>query len=106
MVVAVAGAVLVLPLRLAEPLEHQLADALPQIVWAANGAGVNDYINTRWFEYTGEPPPRRPDWDWRPQIHPDDLPALEEAWRASLATGRRVDGGEHDDRDGRAFQIA
>nr|WP_229430157.1 PAS domain-containing sensor histidine kinase [Pseudoduganella umbonata] len=68
-----------------------MADDIPQIVWAANGAGVNDYINTRWFEYTGEPPPRRPDWDWRPQIHPDDLPLLEDAWRVSLATGRRFE---------------
>ena len=65
-----------------------MADDIPQIVWAANGAGVNDYINTRWFEYTGEPEPRRPDWDWRPAIHPDDMPLLENAWRASLAGGR------------------
>jgi PAS domain S-box-containing protein len=68
-----------------------MADDIPQIVWAANAAGVNDYVNTRWFEYTGEALPRRPDWDWRPQIHPDDLPALEEAWRTCLATGRRFE---------------
>ncbi|WP_165390707.1 PAS domain-containing sensor histidine kinase [Pseudoduganella lutea] len=68
-----------------------MADDIPQIVWAANAAGINDYINTRWFEYTGEPLPRRPDWDWRPLIHPDDLPLLEEAWRACLATGHRFE---------------
>ncbi|GGY14695.1 PAS domain-containing protein [Massilia dura] len=68
-----------------------MADDIPQIVWAADGAGVNDYVNTRWFEYTGEPGPRRPDWDWRPAIHPDDLPLLENAWLASIASGQRFE---------------
>ncbi|WBS05270.1 PAS domain-containing protein [Pseudoduganella sp. SL102] len=68
-----------------------MADDIPQIVWAANADGDNDYVNTRWFEYTGEALPRRQDWDWRPHIHPDDLPLLEETWRTSLATGRRFE---------------
>jgi PAS domain S-box-containing protein len=68
-----------------------MADDIPQIVWAADAAGVNDYVNTRWFEYTGEPQPRRPDWDWRPYVHPDDLAPLVDAWHASVTTGQRFE---------------
>ena len=70
---------------------RMMANDIPQIVWATDGAGINDYINSRWFEYTGEPEPRRPDWDWRPAIHPDDLPLLESTWRTSIAGGRRFE---------------
>ncbi|WP_338760234.1 ATP-binding protein [Massilia sp. METH4] len=68
-----------------------MADDIPQIVWAADAAGENDYLNTRWFEYTGEPQPRRPDSDWRRYVHPDDLQELEQAWRDSLANGSRLE---------------
>ena len=51
---------------------RQLADAMPQLVWAARPDGYVDYYNKRWHEYSGSPdvegtgvaghpPPRRPD---------------------------------------------
>ena len=34
---------------------RQLADSMPQIVFAARPDGVVDYFNRRWYEYTGFP---------------------------------------------------
>ena len=38
---------------------RQLADAMPQIVWAADRDGRATYYNRRWFEYTGQTVERR-----------------------------------------------
>ena len=35
-----------------EPFRH-LAEALPQIVWTTGPEGLIDYLNRRWYEYTG-----------------------------------------------------
>lgn len=32
---------------------RQLADAMPQIVWTAKPDGLIDYLNRRWYEFTG-----------------------------------------------------
>jgi integral membrane sensor domain MASE1 len=42
-------------LRRSEALLRQLADAMPQIVWAARADGYTDYYNQRWYEFTGFP---------------------------------------------------
>src|SRR6059058_6060770 len=39
--------------RASEERYRQLADAMPQIVWTSDPAGVATYFNRRWFEYTG-----------------------------------------------------
>lgn len=59
-------------LELSETRFRHLADAIPQIVWTARvgGKGV-EYVNQRWFEYTGDMPME----DWSAVIHPDDFPA-------------------------------
>ena len=40
-------------LRESESRFRQLADAMPQIVWAARPDGFIDYYNERWYEFTG-----------------------------------------------------
>ncbi len=42
-------------MRDSEARFHQLADAMPQIVWSAKSDGVLDYYNHRWFEYINLP---------------------------------------------------
>ena len=37
----------------AESRYRYLADSIPQIVWICNAAGVVEYFNDRWFEYSG-----------------------------------------------------
>ena len=34
---------------------RELADSMPQIVWAAGPEGDFDYYNRRWYEFTGRP---------------------------------------------------
>jgi PAS domain S-box-containing protein len=64
-----------------------IANAIPQMVWSADAAGVNDYINTRWREFTGVHEERILGQGWFDIIHADDLPPLLAGWRQSLATG-------------------
>ncbi len=76
---------------------HLIADTIPQLVWMARGDGSIEYLNRRWLEYSGTPPPK----GWKDVIHPDDLPGALEKWSHSLASGeafetefrlRRADG--------------
>jgi diguanylate cyclase (GGDEF)-like protein/PAS domain S-box-containing protein len=78
-----------------------LADAMPQIVWTAPADGKNDYLNMRWFQYTGLAPDLSHDSGWQSVIHPDDLEDCRARWARSLSTGepfeveyrlRRADG--------------
>jgi PAS domain S-box-containing protein len=82
-------------------LFRQLAEALPQIVWTAGPDGVQEYLNQRWFQYTGLSTEESRGDAWMRAFHPDDLPEHELRWRRSLATGeplevekrcRRLDG--------------
>lgn len=67
---------------------RQLADAMPQIVWAALPDGRIDYYNQRWFDYTGLTFEQTQGWGWQPVLHPDDLSLCIERWTASVATGK------------------
>ena len=52
---------------------RQLADAMPQIVWAARPDGYIDYYNERWYEYTGFKRGEYGQASWESILHPDDL---------------------------------
>ncbi len=75
-------------LRKSEERYRQLADAMPQLVWAANSDGAVDYYNARVVEYgiTLSSPPISDDWALA--IHPDDLASTLEAWREAAARGQ------------------
>ena len=66
---------------------RQLADAMPQIVWAARPDGTVDYYNSQWHDYTGAPADAAGDAGWELVLHPDDLSATREAWGRSVRTG-------------------
>ncbi len=55
---------------------RQLAEALPQIVYTSGPDGRVDYLNRRWFEYTGQALDTDPASASAGVIHPDDAPAL------------------------------
>jgi PAS domain S-box-containing protein len=82
----------------------QLVNALPGLVWTALPDGRIDFVNQRWFEYTGLSVDEAYGWGWQTAIHPNDLPALLSRWRSILAAGepsemearlRRFDGEYH-----------
>ena len=74
------------PANLGAALEAQfraIAEAMPQMVWTALPGGAVDYVNAQIYEYTGVP--REPNlWTWERVVHPDDMPALREAWQRSV----------------------
>ena len=66
---------------------RQIADAMPQIVWATDPDGNTLYCNKRWFDYTGMGPEDVELFDWRTVIHPDDLAATLARREQTLDTG-------------------
>ncbi len=63
-------------LRTSEAHFRNLADSLPQIVYVRSEAGTLDYVNARWYEYTGAAPGE----DTDAYVHPEDLTRIQEAY--------------------------
>ncbi|HYM46838.1 MAG TPA: ATP-binding protein, partial [Burkholderiaceae bacterium] len=67
---------------------RELAESLPDIMFATDASGTNVYTNQRWSQYTGIPrtPGGQAQRLAREAIHPDDLHRVREAWRSALAS--------------------
>ena len=65
-----------------------LADAIPQLCWAADAEGAIFWYNRRWYEYTGTAAEDMEGWGWQSVHDPEVLPKVLERWRASIATGK------------------
>ena len=76
-------------LRESERRFRDLADSMPQIVFAASPDGTVDYFNRQWYEYTGLP--EVADGDEAPawaRVHtPEGLARVQQAWPAALRSG-------------------
>lgn len=59
---------------------RQLADAMPQVVWAALPDGNLDYFNERCFEYSGAIADKDGSVNWTSIVHPDDLAGTVALW--------------------------
>ena len=71
-------------LRKSEARFRQLADAMPQIVWAARPDGAIDYFNRQWYQMTcTNPGPIDPN-TWADVLHPDDRPQCLKRWREAV----------------------
>lgn len=68
-----------------------LADAMPQVVWAARSDGVLDYTNQRWTEYSGSSDPAR----WLDFVMPGERDNVVASWTASVATGETYEAEFH-----------
>ena len=75
-------------LRESEARFRQLADAMPQIVWAARPDGHLDYYNKRWYDYTARPREGGGDDGWNLTLHPDDVQKCTDAWYAVVQSGQ------------------
>jgi PAS domain S-box-containing protein len=73
-------------LRESETRFRQLADAMPQIVWAARPDGYTDYYNQRWYEYTGFAE-RYGQESWEPILHPEDVQRCVETYFGCIRSG-------------------
>lgn len=63
-----------------------LADAMPQLVWVANSAGIVEYYNARSHEYAGIEERDDGTWGWQPVVHDEDLDATLQAWNAAVSS--------------------
>ena len=68
---------------------HQMADAMPQLVWTARADGVVDYYNQRYREFFGIRPDAQEEdvWQWAPTLHSDDVDATVDAWNTAVQSG-------------------
>jgi PAS domain S-box-containing protein len=73
--------------RVHEQSLRDLADAINQKVWVTHPDGAYDYLNRRWYDYTGLPRGSKGGEGWDILIHADQREAVRERWRQSLATG-------------------
>ena len=81
---------------LARSVEEQerfrsISNNVPQFLWTAPPDGAHDFMNARWFEYTGADPSTPIGSSWRALIHPDDLAGVSADWERLLAlTGQGI----------------
>jgi PAS domain S-box-containing protein len=72
--------------RESEQRYHNLAEAIPHIVWTAAPGGALTYVNERWTEYTGKDLASALGWGWMAAVHPEDVGRCAEHWCRGLAT--------------------
>lgn len=70
---------------------RNLAEAIPQIVWAASADGVARYFNARWQEFTGMSSADSLGALWQSALHEDDRTTFTERWYAAVAAGTAVE---------------
>lgn len=75
-------------LKASEQQFRELADSMPQIVWATRPDGYTDYYNRRWYDFTGFPEGQGGDESWKPILHPEDLQYTVECWYQAVRSGR------------------
>jgi len=59
-------------------------DTVPSFLWTSLPDGSKEYLNKRWYEYTGLSLEQGKGWGWKVVVHPDDLDHLVREWRALL----------------------
>ena len=63
------------------------ADTIPTLVWSARSDGSVKFFDRRWQEYTGLSFEQARGWGWLSSIHPDDVEAFSQTWRATISSG-------------------
>ncbi len=71
-------------IRASELRFRQLADSMPQIVWTAAPDGVVEYLNQRWYKFTGLGLSDHLTEDIHSIIHPDSLADFVTSWETAV----------------------
>jgi len=72
-------------------LFKEFANNMPVLCWMADATGYITWYNDRWHEYCGTTPAEMEGWGWQAVHDPEKLPAVMQAWIASIATGQAFD---------------
>jgi PAS domain S-box-containing protein len=63
---------------------RELAESMPQIVWATSADGQNIYFNQQWVDYTGLTLEESHGEGWIKPFHPDDRQRAWDAWQRAV----------------------
>jgi formate hydrogenlyase transcriptional activator len=55
-------------------------DMVPTFLWTSFPDGSKEYLNKRWYEYTGLTLEEGKGWGWKVVVHPEDLDRLIREW--------------------------
>ncbi len=81
---------------------RELADSAPVFIWTSDDAGLIDFINRSWLEFTGREEDEELGDSWTVGVHPDDAAGVRDSWWEAFAARvpwereyrlRRRDGG-------------
>jgi formate hydrogenlyase transcriptional activator len=64
-----------------------LIDLMPTFAWRAQPNGSTEFVNKRFYEYTGLSAEQARGWGWQVAIHPDELPRVMKYYREHLNSG-------------------
>ncbi|RYD23806.1 MAG: PAS domain S-box protein, partial [Verrucomicrobiaceae bacterium] len=67
---------------------RQMADSMPQIVWAADEKGVPYWFNRRWHDYTRLPEGHLSAEQWQKAFMEEDLPVMLGGWEEAKRESR------------------
>ena len=62
-----------------------IIDMVPSFLWTSLPDGSKEYLNKRWYDYTGLSLEEGEGWGWKVVVHPEDLDRLVREWLAILA---------------------
>jgi PAS domain S-box-containing protein len=65
-----------------------LAEAIPQMVWTSDEKGMWQYVNKRWYEYTGLNYDQTRNLQWTEAVHAEDVESTRDTWQLSVQTGK------------------
>ncbi len=66
---------------------QSLANQIPQIVWTAAPDGRIEFLNERWYEFSGHSREHKMGLDFALFIHPEDRREYMNRWKSSVKTG-------------------
>jgi formate hydrogenlyase transcriptional activator len=66
---------------------RRIIDTIPALVSGFLSDGSNEFMNERWYDYTGLTPEQAQHGGWQEPVHPDDLPLLMNRWREARVSG-------------------
>jgi two-component system CheB/CheR fusion protein len=64
-----------------------MADTVPGILFTTRADGWLDYVNPRFYDYTGLPPGEGEGWKWTRVLHPEDRERVAADWKQVLERG-------------------
>jgi PAS domain S-box-containing protein len=70
---------------------RDVIETIPAYVWSALPDGSVDFINRRWFEFSGFSSGEGLGRGWEAAVHPDDLARFVDQWRATVACGKAME---------------